>query len=70
MIPKELILALLPILIIQVALQVFCIIDIYRRKKYLNPNNLNVWVWLLVILVCGVLGSIAYLLFGRRESNE
>ncbi|MGB9683085.1 MAG: PLDc N-terminal domain-containing protein [bacterium] len=55
---------LLPILIIQVGLQVFALVDLVRRPKeeIKGPKVL----WGIVILAFQMLGPIVYLVFGRR----
>ncbi|MGC8717478.1 MAG: PLD nuclease N-terminal domain-containing protein [bacterium] len=55
---------LLPILIIQVGLQVFALVDLVRRPKeeIKGPKVL----WGIVILAFQMLGPMVYLVFGRR----
>ncbi|MBI4202916.1 MAG: PLDc_N domain-containing protein [Chloroflexi bacterium] len=58
------ILLLLPILFIQLTLQIFALVDLSRRKHVAGGNKL---FWALFIILGNLLGAAAYLLFGRRE---
>jgi hypothetical protein len=54
---------LIPIIIIQVGLMVFCLIDLIRREHTNGPK----WLWGLVIVFGELIGPIIYLIFGRQE---
>jgi hypothetical protein len=54
---------ILPIVIIQLALLIFCVVDLVRRKQTRGPK----WVWVLVVVFVSLFGPIIYLLFGRVE---
>ena len=55
---------LVPVLIIQLALMIFALIDLTRREKTRGPK----WVWALVIvLVNAGIGPIIYFLVGRKD---
>jgi hypothetical protein len=56
---------LLPILIVVLALDVFCFVDLYRAEEV---NNLPKWAWVLLIIVLHFFGSIGYLIFGRKRN--
>ena len=58
--------ALAPLIILQLALQIAALIDLYKRPNVTGGNKI---VWLLIILLFAVLGSLAYLIFGRRETE-
>ena len=60
---KELLPLLIPILIIQLALVIFALVDLIRREKTKGPK----WVWVLVILFINLIGPIVYLIVGRDE---
>ncbi|MBN2853110.1 MAG: PLDc_N domain-containing protein [Clostridia bacterium] len=62
-ISKELILALVPIIIIQLSLQIFCIISIVRK----GVANLNKAAWIAIVLLVNFIGAILYLAIGRRK---
>ncbi|MCT4783037.1 MULTISPECIES: PLD nuclease N-terminal domain-containing protein [Exiguobacterium] len=58
-----LLLILLPLLILQVILLTFALIDLFKRNETNGPK----WVWLLVILFINILGPIIYFLWGRTK---
>jgi len=60
----ELLPLLAPLLLLQLALQVFCIIDLIKREKVRFGNKL---LWGAVIVLFNILGPVFYLLFGRQE---
>lgn len=60
-----LIAALAPLVLIDVAMVVYCIIDLYKPDRRVRGGNKL--VWLLVILLVSTLGWIIYLLAGREE---
>lgn len=53
-----------PLIIIQLAVQIYALVDLFKRGK---TKNLNLGVWLIVILFGEILGAIIYLLVGRSE---
>ncbi len=53
-----------PIIAIQLIIQIYCIIDVVRRKK---TRNLQPAIWIIIIVFGEILGSIIYLLVGRSE---
>ncbi len=54
---------LIPIIILQLGLMVFALMDLARREKTKGPK----WLWALVILFVQLIGPIAYFLVGREE---
>ncbi|HEY3318781.1 MAG TPA: PLD nuclease N-terminal domain-containing protein [Coriobacteriia bacterium] len=50
------------LVLVQVSLQVWGLIDLARRKRVLGGRK---WVWLLVILFGEIVGVIVYLAVGR-----
>jgi hypothetical protein len=58
---------LIPILIVVVALDVFCLVDLYRAKEV---HNLPKWAWAILIIVLHLLGAIGYLIFGRQHHRH
>jgi len=60
---KENIMLLLPILLVQIGLQVYAIVDLVKREHTKGPK----WIWVIIIIAGEMLGPVAYLLFGRQE---
>ena len=60
-----LLLALLPLVLIDLGMVVFCIVDLYRPERRVRGSNKT--VWLLVIIIISTLGWLAYLLAGRED---
>ena len=61
-----LILLLSPLILIQLGLTIYSLIDFFKR----DPSQIrgdNRWVWLVIILLGSTIGSIAYLTLGRKE---
>lgn len=55
----------IPLFLIEVGLMVIALLDIVRRERVRGGNKV---VWILVVVLIGVVGPIAYLLFGRQEA--
>ncbi|MCZ7539069.1 MAG: PLD nuclease N-terminal domain-containing protein [Anaerolineae bacterium] len=62
---STLILALIPLIVIQVGLQIYALLDIYRRKTVREP--LPAWAWAVIVVLLSMLGPIAYFVLGRSE---
>jgi hypothetical protein len=54
---------LIPILLIQLALMIYCLVDLARRETTKGPK----WVWVLLIVLGQLWGPIVYLILGRQE---
>jgi hypothetical protein len=54
---------LIPILLIQIGLMVFALMDILKKRKARG----NFWVWVFVIILVNIFGPIAYFTFGRVD---
>jgi hypothetical protein len=54
---------LIPVILIQLGLMVFALIDLARRPTANGPR----WLWAIIIIVINIIGPIAYFLIGRRE---
>jgi len=54
---------LAPLLILQLGLMIAALVDLRRRPSTRGPKS----VWLLVVVFFGLLGPLAYFLFGREE---
>lgn len=60
-----LLLALLPLVLIDLGMVIYSIVDLFQRDRHVRGNNKI--VWLLVILLVSTLGWLAYLLVGRED---
>ena len=60
----DLLLKLWPLLLLQLALLVWALIDLLRRR---STRTLSVPLWAVLIIVINFFGPIAYFLFGRVE---
>jgi hypothetical protein len=63
----ETLLFLLPIVVIELALVVFCLVDLFRPERRVAGGSKLVWA--LVILLIGTIGPLLYLLVGRRDAE-
>lgn len=54
----------IPIVLIELALKLFALVDLLRREQVAGGKK---WIWVLVILAVNLLGSVIYLVFGRKE---
>lgn len=53
-----------PILVFQLLLLIWAIIDLIRRR---TVKSLPKWAWALIIVFVNIFGPIIYLVFGRGE---
>jgi hypothetical protein len=65
-IDSTLLIAIIPLALLDLAMVIFCIVDLYRPDRRVRGGNKL--VWLLVILLVSTLGWIIYLLAGREEA--
>lgn len=61
----KLILLLLPILLLNYGMVIYCIIDMFKDERKVKGNNKI--IWLLVVGFVNMFGWIIYLLIGREE---
>ncbi|MBW6463505.1 MAG: PLD nuclease N-terminal domain-containing protein [Firmicutes bacterium] len=61
---SDLLLMLWPLLVFQLLLAAWAIIDLIRRK---TVKALPKWAWALIVLLVNIFGPIIYLVFGRGE---
>jgi hypothetical protein len=54
---------LIPIVLIQLGLMVYCLVDLSRRERTKGPK----WLWAILIVLGELFGPILYLLLGREE---
>jgi len=57
---------LIPLLLIQLTLQIYSIIDLIKREKVRFDNKL---LWGAIIILFNVIGPVVYLVFGRSEKG-
>jgi hypothetical protein len=62
----SLVLILLPLVLIELGLVVFSLVDLFRPERHVVGNNKLVWA--LIIVLVGTIGPIVYLLAGRKQS--
>jgi len=62
----NLLLILLPLVVIELGLVVFSLVDLFRpERRVIGDNKL---VWALIIVLVGTIGPIVYLLAGRKQT--
>ena len=54
---------IIPLLLLQVALLIFALVDLSHREKTRGPK----WLWAVVIVLGEILGPVLYFLVGREE---
>lgn len=54
---------LIPIILLQLGLMIFCLIDLFRRERTRGPK----WMWAPIIILGELIGPIVYLIVGRQE---
>lgn len=59
-------LILLPLVLIELGLVVFSLVDLFRPERRVIGNNKLVWA--LIIVLVGTIGPIVYLLAGRKQT--
>ena len=55
---------LIPLFVIQVALMVIALVDLFKRENMTSNTRL---VWAFVIILINVIGPIVYLIAGRKD---
>jgi hypothetical protein len=60
----KLILLLLPLVLIELGLIAFALVDLIKRKKVKGGNK---WVWGIIIVLLNFIGPIIYFVLGREE---
>jgi hypothetical protein len=58
---------LIPLLILNLALLIFALLDIIKRDAQTIRGN-NKVIWVLIVVFFNFFGPIAYFLFGRKDS--
>lgn len=60
---QQILLLLIPIILIQLGLMIYSLIDLSRRERTRGPK----WLWALIIIFGELIGPIVYLVWGRNE---
>ena len=55
---------LIPLILIQVVLMIFALLDLSKRQK---TRFLPKWVWVLIIVLGEMVGPVVYFLIGRED---
>lgn len=58
---------LVPLIVLQLGLMVYCLVDLSRREKV---KYLPKWGWALIIILGELVGPVVYLFVGRSESES
>ena len=53
-----------PLIVIQLTVQIYALVDLFKKGK---TKNLNMPVWLIIILFGEIVGAIVYFIVGRSE---
>lgn len=61
---KQYIPFLIPVILIQLGLMIFCLVDLARRERTRGPK----WMWALIIIFVNLIGPLIYLLVGKDET--
>ncbi|MBU4314499.1 MAG: PLDc N-terminal domain-containing protein [Actinobacteria bacterium] len=56
----------IPIIIIQYGLMIFALVQLFRNEAAYLPK----WGWALIIIFINIIGSIVFLLVGRKKYKE
>jgi hypothetical protein len=54
---------LIPIIVLELGLMVFALVDVIKREKTKGPK----WMWILIIVFVNLFGPIIYFIVGRNE---
>ncbi len=54
---------LIPVLLLQLGLAIFCLVDLARRNRTRGPK----WMWAIIIVFGELVGPLVYLFIGREE---
>lgn len=60
----EIIKVIWPLIIIQLIVQIYALVDVIKKNK---TKNLSPIVWVVIIVLGELIGSVVYLLVGRAE---
>jgi hypothetical protein len=54
---------LIPILLLQLGLMIYCLVDVAKREVTRGPK----WLWIVLIVFGQIWGPVLYLFVGRQE---
>jgi hypothetical protein len=54
---------LIPLVLLQLGLQIWALVDLARREATNGPK----WLWVVIIILGEFLGAIIYFIVGRKE---
>jgi hypothetical protein len=63
----KLIIAVIPLVLINLGLIIWCLVDWIKRKHF---RFLNKWVWLAIFIFIQYIGPVLYLVIGRDHEND
>ncbi|GIV96705.1 MAG: hypothetical protein KatS3mg057_1362 [Herpetosiphonaceae bacterium] len=63
---NELLPLLIPIILIQLGLMIFALLDLFKPERRVKGGNK--FIWALVIILISTFGPLIYLLVGREEA--
>lgn len=66
---KTLFLAVLPLVLIILGIEIFALVDLIRRDKR-DVMGGNKWVWAAIILLINMVGPVLYLIVGRVDGGR
>lgn len=64
---SKMILALLPLVLIQIIFIIICLRDWVKRTNFHPPGK---WAWFFIIIFLNILGPILYLIFGKEQTHD
>lgn len=59
----RLVLLLLPVILLQLGLMIFALVDLIKTPYTNGPK----WMWAVIIIVVNIIGPILYFVMGRRN---
>ena len=59
---STMLLVLMPIIVLQLGLQIYALYDIWKTQ---GPNQIS-WPWVGIVVIGGLLGPLAYFFLGRK----
>lgn len=57
---------LIPVILIQYGLMIFALVQIIKN----DVNYLPKWGWILIVVLVNIVGSIVFLIIGRKKEKE